>query len=78
MDRLLAGWVGLGSALTTKVIAVLCVEYPPLPSTVTVYVPAEPLHERVDLSEPPITRLFVENEQEIPAATVAERPTVPE
>jgi hypothetical protein len=44
----------------------------------TVYVPGEPLHDRVDVSEPPIERLFVEKEQEMPLADVAESLTVAE
>ena len=62
------------------VIGVLCLEYPPLPSTMTEYVPGEPLHESVDLSDPPpIGRLFGETEQEITLLdVVAVRLTVAE
>lgn len=66
-------------ALTVKVMDALCMEYPPSPTTKTVYVPGEPLQERVDVSDPPIWRLFAEKEQEMPLAdALAERLTVAE
>ena len=43
----------------------LWIEYPPFPSIVTVYVPGEPVQERVDVSDPPFARLFEEREQVI-------------
>ena len=44
-----------------------------------VYVPGEPLHESVDVSGPPIVRLFGETEQETPLVDgVADRLTVAE
>jgi hypothetical protein len=50
-----------------------------LPSTVTAYVPGEPVQERVDVSEPPIGRLYEEREQETSLEDVAaERCTVAE
>ena len=75
---MLAGRAGIGAALRVTVTDVLCTEYPPFPSTVTVYVPGEPLHESVDVSEPPIERLLGETEQDKPLAdVVVERLTVP-
>ena len=43
----------------------LWIEYPPFPSIVTVYVPGEPVQERVDVSDPPFARLFEEKEHVI-------------
>ncbi len=43
----------------------LWIEYPPFPSIMTVYVPGEPVQERVDVSDPPFARLFEEREQVI-------------
>jgi len=57
------------------------IEYPPFPSIVTVYVPDGPAQDRVEVSEPPIARLFDDREQvtldedEVAVSlTVAEKP----
>ena len=74
---MLAGCVGIGAGRTVTPIDALCFEYPPLPTTVIVYAPGEPLHESVVVSEPPVERLFGETEQETPLEDeVTERLTI--
>ena len=41
------------------------IEYPPFPSIATVYIPGEPVQERVEVSDPPFARLFEEREHVI-------------
>jgi len=59
----------------------LWIEYPPFPSIATVYAPGAPVQDRVEVSDPPFSRLFEEREQVIldedgmaVSLTVAEKP----
>ena len=74
---MLAGCNGIGAVLTVTVIDALWTEYPPFPLTKTEYLPGKPLHDSVDVSEPPIGSLLGETEQDkLLADVVVERLTV--